>query len=305
MRFDVRRRAVRLGIGPPRRGSVRCAPPGRRRRPCQGGVGNEIPTREADSVGKDASTMAGIRSDGAPHRGSDQRCIGGRRGRATEPMPPRPTLHGPHGGIESDRGVATAHGARPLGAPSGAAHRLAPRSRTSPPTGRDRLRPGPGPLSVPSPGTGSCRPSSPRMSSRPPAPGSGSTASTTSAGSIIQTGTAGDAENGSTGYYSWYEIYPAPAQVVGPVSPGDHMQASISHGSGTTWNHLHHGRHVVRRRNRAPVTYTGPGDYGGMDRGAARRPPAIPSPISPTSDHSSSPRSRTRRRTPARWQWPR
>ncbi len=80
-----------------------------------------------------------------------------------------------------------------------------------------------------------------------------------SPGSIIQTGTAGDTEHGSTGYYAWVEIYPAPAQEIGPVAPGDHMMASISQTSGTAWN-LTITDVTSSQSASGPVTYTGPGD---------------------------------------------
>jgi len=49
-----------------------------------------------------------------------------------------------------------------------------------------------------------------------------------SATSLIQTGTGQDTANGQTSYYAWYEVLPAPATVIGGVSPGDHMHAQIT-----------------------------------------------------------------------------
>jgi hypothetical protein len=44
---------------------------------------------------------------------------------------------------------------------------------------------------------------------------------------LIQTGTAQESMGGDTLYYAWYEILPAPVQVIGLVSPGDQMGASV------------------------------------------------------------------------------
>ncbi len=46
--------------------------------------------------------------------------------------------------------------------------------------------------------------------------------------SLIQTGTGQDTANGQTQYYAWFEVLPQPAQIIGNVSPGDVMQASIT-----------------------------------------------------------------------------
>jgi len=46
--------------------------------------------------------------------------------------------------------------------------------------------------------------------------------------SILQTGTGQATQRGSTYYYAWYEVYPNPPVLIGSVSPGDEMQASIS-----------------------------------------------------------------------------
>jgi hypothetical protein len=48
---------------------------------------------------------------------------------------------------------------------------------------------------------------------------------------LIQTGTEMDSDGT---YHAWWEILPAPETPVFPVSPGDHMQASIVKG-GTMW----------------------------------------------------------------------
>jgi hypothetical protein len=53
--------------------------------------------------------------------------------------------------------------------------------------------------------------------------------------SLIQTGTAQDTSAGATDYFAWFEILPDPAIRIGAVSPGDHMQASVEQGLGTSW----------------------------------------------------------------------
>ena len=45
--------------------------------------------------------------------------------------------------------------------------------------------------------------------------------------SLIQTGTAQQTSGGATIYYAWYEILPANAIIIGGVSPGDDMSASV------------------------------------------------------------------------------
>ena len=54
-------------------------------------------------------------------------------------------------------------------------------------------------------------------------------------GDIIQTGTGQLAQGGSTEYYAWYELYPAPPVILGQVAPGDQMEAEIVQSSGTAW----------------------------------------------------------------------
>ena len=91
--------------------------------------------------------------------------------------------------------------------------------------------------------------------------------------SIIQTGTAQVTEGGATGYDAWYELYPAPAVVLGSVSPGDQMQAVITQISGTNWTlsiadvtsgeqlirtaHVHRSR-PVRRMDRGTAQHRQP-----------------------------------------------
>ena len=54
---------------------------------------------------------------------------------------------------------------------------------------------------------------------------------------LIQTGTESDSANGSTRYDAWWEILPAAETVIPSltVKPGDHMSASVTHGSGSSW----------------------------------------------------------------------
>jgi hypothetical protein len=53
--------------------------------------------------------------------------------------------------------------------------------------------------------------------------------------SLIQTGTGQDSGGGTTSYFAWYEILPAPSIVIGGVTPGDQMQASVSENSPGQW----------------------------------------------------------------------
>ena len=55
--------------------------------------------------------------------------------------------------------------------------------------------------------------------------------------SLIQTGTEQDYYNGRAHYGAWWEILPAAETVIPSltVSPGDHMHASITKGSGSSW----------------------------------------------------------------------
>jgi hypothetical protein len=53
--------------------------------------------------------------------------------------------------------------------------------------------------------------------------------------SLIQVGTAQDAANGTATYDDWYEILPANEKLIASVSPGDHIEASISEVSPGTW----------------------------------------------------------------------
>jgi hypothetical protein len=58
--------------------------------------------------------------------------------------------------------------------------------------------------------------------------------SPSSPNSIIQTGTAqlSQSQGGVPQYYAWYELYPNPPMMIGQVSPGDQMSASIVKVSG-------------------------------------------------------------------------
>jgi hypothetical protein len=53
--------------------------------------------------------------------------------------------------------------------------------------------------------------------------------------SLAQAGTAQDTLNGTTTYDDWYEILPANETLLAPVSPGDHIQASVNEDSPGTW----------------------------------------------------------------------
>jgi hypothetical protein len=48
---------------------------------------------------------------------------------------------------------------------------------------------------------------------------------------VEQTGTEADCSGGSPSYAAWYEMYPAyPVRFANPVSPGDHLSASVTAG---------------------------------------------------------------------------
>lgn len=50
---------------------------------------------------------------------------------------------------------------------------------------------------------------------------------------VEQTGTDTDCQRGNPSYYAWWEMYPAPTQVIGyPVHPGDSMTGTVTYGSG-------------------------------------------------------------------------
>lgn len=54
---------------------------------------------------------------------------------------------------------------------------------------------------------------------------------------LIQTGTEADYYNGSAHYGAWWEILPAAETVIPSITvhPGDHMSASVTKGSGSSW----------------------------------------------------------------------
>ena len=54
---------------------------------------------------------------------------------------------------------------------------------------------------------------------------------------VEQTGTDSDCDGSSPSYYAWYEFYPAASILVSsvPVSPGNHMSASVTFNSGSSF----------------------------------------------------------------------
>jgi hypothetical protein len=55
-------------------------------------------------------------------------------------------------------------------------------------------------------------------------------------GSVEQTGTDSDCVGTSGDYYGWYEMYPAnPVYFTNPVSPGDHISASVTFSGTSTY----------------------------------------------------------------------
>ena len=79
-----------------------------------------------------------------------------------------------------------------------------------------------------------------------------------SPGSILQTGTAQQTEGGVTQYYAWYELYPQPSVVIGSVSPGDQMVASINQIAGSTWSLSIADTSVAGDVTTIHPTYSGP-----------------------------------------------
>jgi len=78
--------------------------------------------------------------------------------------------------------------------------------------------------------------------------------------SLIQTGTEADFYNGSAHYGAWWEILPAAETVIPSISvhPGDHMTASITKGSGSTWT-ITIADSTTNKSFTTQQTYAGPG----------------------------------------------
>jgi hypothetical protein len=77
---------------------------------------------------------------------------------------------------------------------------------------------------------------------------------------LIQTGTETDYYNGSAHYGAWWEILPAAETVITTITvhPGDHMTASITKGSGSSWTITI--KDVTTGKSFTTVkTYSGPG----------------------------------------------
>ncbi len=79
---------------------------------------------------------------------------------------------------------------------------------------------------------------------------------------LLQAGTEQDSLDGSTEYYAWYEVITpgnsAPEQLIGLVSPGDHMVASISEQSAGNWT-VSIADATSAQSTVEPVAYGGPG----------------------------------------------
>ena len=77
---------------------------------------------------------------------------------------------------------------------------------------------------------------------------------------LIQTGTEADYFNGSAHYAAWWEILPAAETVIPSITvrPGDHMTASITKGSGTSWT-ITITDTTTSKSFSTVRTYTGPG----------------------------------------------
>ena len=78
--------------------------------------------------------------------------------------------------------------------------------------------------------------------------------------SLIQTGTEADYYNGSAHHGAWWEILPAAETVIPSITvhPGDHMSASITKGSGSTWT-ISITDTTTGAGFSTQKTYTGPG----------------------------------------------
>jgi hypothetical protein len=78
--------------------------------------------------------------------------------------------------------------------------------------------------------------------------------------SLIQTGTETDYYNGSAHYGAWWEILPAAETVITSITvhPGDHMTASITKGSGSSWT-IKITDATTGKTFSTVKTYTGPG----------------------------------------------
>ena len=77
---------------------------------------------------------------------------------------------------------------------------------------------------------------------------------------LIQTGTESDYTNGAAHYGAWWEILPAAETVIPSlvVSPGDHMSASVTKGSGSSWT-ITLSDDTTGQSFTTVQTYTGPG----------------------------------------------
>ena len=76
--------------------------------------------------------------------------------------------------------------------------------------------------------------------------------------SLIQTGTDQGSSGSGTTDFAWYEVLPNPAVVIGLVSPGDQMQASIVETSPGTWT-LSIADLTSAQSVSGPLSYSGPG----------------------------------------------
>lgn len=79
-------------------------------------------------------------------------------------------------------------------------------------------------------------------------------------GNLIQTGTEADYYSGSAHYGAWWEILPAAETVITSITvhPGDHMSASITKGSGSSWT-ITITDTTTAKTFTTVQTYTGPG----------------------------------------------
>ena len=88
-------------------------------------------------------------------------------------------------------------------------------------------------------------------------------------GSIIQTGTAQESTPTGAVDFAWYELYPLPAEELGPVAPGDQMSASIIEDSPGTWTLTIDD--VSSQQGASGPLVRRPGHLGRVDRRAGRR----------------------------------
>ena len=95
----------------------------------------------------------------------------------------------------------------------------------------------------------------------------------TSTSDLIQAGTDQSWSPSGPVYYAWYEMLPAVATELGPVSPGDHISVAITEGQPGSWTITRRRRHRRARPgpNRSPTTPRATAPNGSKRRPRWRR----------------------------------